>query len=308
MKPRLFGMLVLVTVWSAGVPAGWGQDFDDMFLNSTVLVKYQVDATHESRGSGFLIFAPVASTPKETSYKVFLVTNKHVLPHEHGAANITMRVAVRGEGRDAEVKDITVSILGSDGNYLRAVRLHPDSAVDVAVVDVTSNLVKEHADIFHRVDETHKAVTTDLLLAKEDLKDAAVGIGTQIYLLGYPDGIYDPRNVSPILRIGIVATEPHEDFAFNPELRHSYGLPSKIPGFLIDANVFPGSSGSMVIRRTNIVHGSSPGGKASVAYILGIVSMSIPIDDLGSTQRMGLGVVYSASSIKELIDLVLGHH
>ena len=38
------------------------------------------------------------------------------------------------------------------------------------------------------------------------------------------------------------------------------------------------------------------------------VSMSIPIDDLGSTQRMGLGVVYSANSIKELIDLAVGHH
>jgi hypothetical protein len=106
------------------------------------------------------------------------------------------------------------------------------------------------------------------------------------------------------LRIGIIATDPHEDFAFNPELRQKYGLPSKIPGFLIDANVFPGSSGSMVIRRTNIVQGFSPGGKASVAYILGIVSGSIPIDDLGEKQRMGLGVVYAASSVKELIDLV----
>jgi len=36
--------------------------------------------------------------------------------------------------------------------------------------------------------------------------------------------------------------------------------------------------------------------------------MSIPIDDLGSTQRMGLGVVYSVNSIKELIDLAVGHH
>ncbi len=301
---RLFGIVFVTIFLSAGVCLGWGQDLDDIFLNSTVLVKYQVDATHESRGTGFLIWAPVGSSPNEASYKVFLVTNKHVLPPEHGATNITMRVAVRLEGLNTEVKDVTIRILGVDGKYLKKVGLHPDPTIDVAVVQVTSDLTREHADIISRVNETRKAVTTDLLVARADLKEVGIGIGTQIYLLGYPNGIYDPHNVSPILRIGIIATDPHEDFAFNPELREEYGLPPKIPGFLIDANVFPGSSGSMVIRRTNISPGYSPGGRYSVAYILGIVSGSIPIDDLGGKQRMGLGVVYSASAIRELIDLV----
>ena len=133
-------------------------------------------------------------------------------------------------------------------------------------------------------------------------------MGTQIYLLGYPSGMYDPRNTSPILRIGLISTEPNKDFSFNPELRAKYGLPSTIPGFLIDANVFPGSSGSIVLRRADIVPGFSSGGKASVSYILGIVSMSIPIDDLWGTQRMGLGVVYDSRAIRETINLAISAH
>jgi hypothetical protein len=61
----------------------------------------------------------------------------------------------------------------------------------------------------------------------------------------------------------------------------------------------------MVVRRTNIVPGLSPGGKRSVPYILGIVSKSIPIEDFGNTQRMGLGVVYGADTIRETINLVV---
>src|ERR1700690_4103344 len=217
---------------------------------------------------------------------------------------MTMRVAVRSEDARTEVKDVTIPIFGPDGKYLNKVGLHPDVGVDIAVVQVTADLIREHADILVKVSETRKGVTTDLLISQDELKSASIGIGTQIYLLGYPDGIYDPRNVTPILRIGIIATDPRENFGFNSDLRQKYDLPSEIPGFLIDANVFPGSSGSMVIRRTNIVPGYSPGGKASVAYILGIVSGSIPIDDLGEKQRMGLGVVYSASAIRDLINLV----
>jgi hypothetical protein len=136
--------------------------------------------------------------------------------------------------------------------------------------------VNGNADLLHEMAEKHTALTDDLLIPSDSFKDAAVGIGTEIYLLGYSDGIYDPRNVSPILRIRIISTEPDKDFSFDPRLQAKYGLPEKLPGFLIDANVFPGSSGSMVIRRTNIVPGYSSGGKPSVPYILGIVSKSPP--------------------------------
>ena len=102
---------------------------------------------------------------------------------------------------------------------------------------------------------------------------------------------------------------PTEGYAFNDALRKQFGLPDRIDGFLVDANVFPGSSGSVVILKqqpTTI----GPGGGTVVSaakkipYVLGIVSGSIPINDtaLGTVQRMGLGVVYGAEAIRSVID------
>ena len=46
-------------------------------------------------------------------------------------------------------------------------------------------------------------------------------------------------------------------------------------------------------------------GAKKTPYILGIVSGSIPISDtaLGTVQRMGLGVVYSAEAIRTVVEL-----
>ena len=144
----------------------------------------------------------------------------------------------------------------------------------------------------------------------ERLKNEGITVGDEIFLLGYPDAIFDARNASPILRTGVIATVPIEGYAFNDTLRAKYNLPDRIDGFLIDANVFPGSSGSVVILKqqpTTI----GPGGGTVVSaakkipYVLGIVSASIPISDsaLNTTQRMGLGVVFSADAIRSVIDL-----
>ena len=44
------------------------------------------------------------------------------------------------------------------------------------------------------------------------------------------------------------------------------------------------------------------GGPKNIPYLLGIVSYSIEISDLGSAQRMGLGIVYSAATIRDTIE------
>jgi len=87
-------------------------------------------------------------------------------------------------------------------------------------------------------------------------------------------------------------------------------LPDRIDGFLVDANVFPGSSGSVVILKQQPSTIGPDGGTVvsaaqKIPYVLAIVSASIPITDsaLGTTQRMGLGVVYSAEAIKTVVNL-----
>lgn len=272
------------------------QALDDAFLQSTVLVTFKTGPNRTSAGTGFFLFRPVTDDRGD----VFLITNRHLLPPAGSPRSIRLRVAV-GTGDRATVRLIEVPIVGKDGQYLPTVRFHSNPFFDVAAVNVTDTIVKE------KVKATF--LPLDLLATPQRLKDENITVGDEIFLLGYPDAIFDPRNVSPILRTGVIATVPLEGYAFNDRLRKQYSLPDRIDGFLIDANVFPGASGSVVVLKQQPAT-IGPGGETVVSgakktpYVLGIVSGSIPIADpaLGTVQRMGLGIVYSANAIRAVIE------
>jgi hypothetical protein len=299
-------ILLLICILPSSI-SSFAEKFNETLLDSTVLIRRSVEGG-ETKGSGFLMFREMSHDVATgmSHYQIILVTNKHMLPAEGSNFHqVTLKIAVRN-GAYTETKDLPIDILGDDGKFLKTVAMNPQPEVDVAVVNIGREIVKEKAEFILHALETKKALTTDLLLRIKDFNDADIGIGTQIYLLGYPAGFSDPRNISPILRVGVIATEPDKDYSFDEQTSKAYNLPSPIPGFLIDANVFPGSSGSMVVRRTNIVSGFNPGGKASVAYVLGIVADSMPLNDtaIGITERIGVGVVFNSDTILETINLL----
>lgn len=51
-------------------------------------------------------------------------------------------------------------------------------------------------------------------MSKEDLKSSGVALGYEIYLLGYPASMYDPQNTTPLLRMGIIASDPVAGYSF----------------------------------------------------------------------------------------------
>lgn len=274
-----------------------GQTLNEAFLKSTVCINYQATATEYSFGSGFLVFREIGNNQGH----VFLITNKHVLPPEGNQKSIKIRVTEKSNN-SVQVIDLEIPIVSSNGKYLDQVKLHPNKDYDVVAINITDEIVKNNIDAAW--------LPTKLLVTKEILKNENITVGDEIYFLGYPDAIYDSRNTSPILRIGVIASVPTEGFAFNEKLKKAYKLPDQIDGFLIDANVFPGSSGSLVVlKQQSSTIGSGGATVVSSAkktpYILGIVSGSLPITDnaLKNTQRMGLGIVYSAEVIKETIEL-----
>jgi len=119
--------------------------------------------------------------------------------------------------------------------------------------------------------------------------------------------IYDRRNLLPVVRRGITATPISVDFEERPE-------------FLIDASIFPGSSGSPVFLCN--IGSYSPKGKGLVIgsriFFLGVVGSVFIRKDLdnielieiptgkkpvvATTQMIDLGVVYKATVIRELIE------
>ena len=59
---------------------------------------------------------------------------------------------------------------------------------------------------------------------------------SDILVVGYPNGFYDKHSKFPIIKSGIVASKWRSKF-------------NNKPYFLIDAKLFPGSSGSLVITK-----------------------------------------------------------
>ncbi|HBA87125.1 MAG TPA: hypothetical protein DCZ75_03795 [Geobacter sp.] len=290
--------IIFVALFCAGMPhTAYSQALDDAFLRSTVLVAFSTGPMSQSVGSGFLLFRPVS----DNQGQVYLITNKHVLPSPTGPDNITIRVNIKSAA-NPQVQDLPVPIYNKKKQYLPTVRFHPNPGYDVAAVNITEQVARQGIEGVW--------LPYDLLVTDERLKDEHISIGDDIFLLGYPDGIFDQRNVSPILRRGVLATSPNQGYAFNERLRRQYGLPERIDGFLIDAGVFPGSSGSVVIlapQPTTLgARGETVVSSAKkIPYVLGVVSGSIPIADsaLGSVQRLGLGVVYGTKTIREVVEL-----
>jgi hypothetical protein len=293
------------------------QVLDKIFLNSTVLITYTVTAPaagsadssqgpaikplHElgvMHGTGFLLFGDVGITKA----KVYLVTNRHILPPEGQAKDIQLRLVVRQNDGAPKIEEISVPIVGEDGKYVRSVRLHPDPTTDVAAVNIATAAFGSKFQSLIEAITTGKYLNSSMLLPTQQMSAEGIGVGSQVYILGYPAAIFDPRNVSPVLRVGVISTNPQDGFNFNQDLRRTMNFPEHMNGFLLDANIYPGSSGSLVVLATE-----NCGCNKDVAqrpYILGIVSGSIPIFDasLHAYSRIGLGMVYSADTIREVLN------
>jgi S1-C subfamily serine protease len=235
----------------------------------------------ESIGTGFLLTHQVG----EDAYKVYLISNKHVLA---GAASIAITFT---KSKDGEA-DVGNAVRLPIANVAANVVGHPDPDVDIAILTCTGlfNLLPNQLYF--------KAATYDMLATFDEPE---LSVAENVYFVGYPDNRYDITNNLPLIRTGLIASHPKYDFNGKPV-------------FIIDAQVFPGSSGSPVyidLTYENMKNGQIVVGKRDIK-LLGIVSATmVRNNQLKAVQTatsfvtqevLGLGVVFKATAIKELID------
>jgi len=158
---------------------------------------------------------------------------------------------------------------------------HPDPDVDLACLNISTITRPEH-QIFYKV------IKPDMFaeFQEDDLLP-----GNDVWFIGYPENRYDITHNLPILRRGYIASIPKVDFNGRKQM-------------VIDAQVFPGSSGSPVFT----VLGSN-------YKLIGVITetmirhqklQTIPTGvSAGIEQVLGLGIVLKATLVKELIDTVI---
>jgi len=171
---------------------------------------------------------------------------------------------------------------------------HPDPKVDVAVMPLSWQLhliSKGGSKAFIR------PISLDEVADPSTIEN--IDVTAPVLFVGFPNGMFDETHYLPIFRRGYVATAP--DIDFNGE-----------PVFLIDASVFPGSSGSPVFTVGESAVGGTPAlkllGVVAAVYtqptegeILwrSIPSVQEPFPQV--EQMIDLGIVFKAKCIREAI-------
>lgn len=229
-----------------------------------------------------------------------LVTNKHVVK---GAINGRFFFTLRDGEQPLIGQRFDVHVDSFEGRW----HGHPNPEIDVSILPLMP--------ILQEIERTGKqvyfrAITHDLIPTAE--QSSGLDAIEEVVFIGYPNGIFDTRNLMPIARRGTTATHPQIDYEGKPI-------------FLIDASVFPGSSGSPVLI-ANLGGYSNRGGfvVGSRIHFLGIIArvaireeqgkidfISVPtaqIPILRTQQMLDLGIVYKAHTVVDTVTDFLRKH
>ena len=208
---------------------------------------------------------------------IFLVTNKHVI-----------------EG----AREIELKFYGQNGFIVIENNFVASLQYDIAICELND------------IPPSIKTLTPNQIPTRKQLEnfDAI----EDILFIGYPTGIYDTYNNSPIARKGITATP----IALDYEGKYQ---------FLIDASIFPGSSGSPVFIIFQDAHpakvSESACAESTQVLLLGIIAEGYvfgnsietccsppPFPVITTRQMIDLGIVIKSSELIKLINDMRNPH
>ncbi len=264
------------------------QSFLEQVLFSTLRIELlNDDNTLQGIATGFLLKVDFPQNPEESL--VLLVSNKHVL---EGSQKFNITFHRRNVASNLPQLGQTLTSQATRPTPF----IHPDPKIDLACINISSVISQLGSQIYYKF--LDKRVFANFTEPELD-------VGQRVIFIGYPENRYDQRHNLPIVRSGVTASHPRLNY--NGEEQ-----------FLIDAQVFPGSSGSPVFlnmkdaqyNRGQIILGSGPAylfvGVVSATMIRNNIITSVPTNLLGVSQEViGLGLVFKATALNSFINLVL---
>lgn len=250
------------------------KDISTQLLYTTVpIYSKKRDGTFSS-GTGF-VFSVVESEEKSIP---LLITNYHVLK-DAVAGFVEFHIAEDGMPSEKSIR------IQFDSGIINGNKLGDLDLIAVPLAASFNELQQNGTTVFYRTVDQN-------IIPKSEIIDELAAI-ENITFIGYPSGIYDTTNKLPIIRQGITATPIWNKFK-GTEV------------FLIDAGVFPGSSGSPVFIYNQ---GSYPT-KEGIAIgnrllFVGVISETMVRNDNDTKSYLDLGMVIDSRAMYREIEKFL---
>jgi hypothetical protein len=243
------------------------------FSEAALVLTVRIDTDNngvDRTGTGFLF-----QIMDGNKMAIALVSNRHVFQDGNGSIELTFHAASATKNKFELGQTITLAGSGFTHRYVP----HPASEIDLAAAIV--NAVGEHGK--------------GSMLAKEHIATPAqfdqLSCGDPVWFVGYPNGLRDELHNLPLMRRGWISSLPRLPFDGRPE-------------FVIDAQAFPGSSGSPVfaqfgeeMRLVGVLAETAQ----RVSPVLGATSVVGP---LTVEEVVGLGYVIASTQLPPLLEEV----
>ena len=240
-------------------------------------------------GTGFLYGYPRDIDPADGEhwFNVFLVTNRHVV---EGVRELYARF-----NSSLAIGPQVISLDPQRDSESARRAVHPRGA-DIAVISISSQALAEAGIDFKVFRQDQNTLSLD------QVHKGGISEGNGVFLLGFPLGLAgDDRNYV-IARQGAIA-------------RFEWPSADDVKAILVDASIFPGSSGSPVVTRPESVSIKDTQSFMRCCLI-GIVESYLPYEDVAVSQQTGkarvvftensgLGIVLPCDAIEETIRTAL---
>ena len=246
-------------------------DLSTQLLYTTVPIYARKNDGSLSSGTGFMF----SFLENDTTSIPLLITNYHVL--ENAVAGfVEFHIGENGMPTDRSTRiQFNKSIIGSN-------RLGNLDLVAVPMAATLMDLKNKNINIFFR------SVDQKMIPTNEQCENFSAL--ENITFIGYPSGLYDEKNKISIIRQGITATPIWNDFRGEK-------------AFLIDAGVFPGSSGSPVFIYNQGAYPTKDGiTLGNRLLFVGIISQTMLRDNTTGKNYLNLGKVINSKAMYYVLD------